>query len=328
VNDSDGIRRQYRRFAEAECRGYSEAYDRLARAIAGDDEVVGFLAEMPVTQPNLFFASIQFLTGPDRMPGGGHELRTFLGHRGRDVAELMRSRRTQTNEVGRCAALVPALPPGPLALVEVGASAGLCLLFDRFAYRYGSTRLGALSSPVQLSCSLRGAARLPTALPRIVWRRGLDLQPVDVYDEDAVRWLLACVWSDHPERRRRLAGAVELARADPPSVRAGDLVDDLPALLADAPRDASLVVFHSAVLAYVTPERRRAFVDVLADASTRRELVWISNEGPGIVPEITAPAPPSPTLRFLLARTRFANGHRHDQRLALVHPHGNELAWL
>ncbi len=68
MNDRTAIKRRYRQFADAECKGYSDVYYRLALTVAGDDEVVGFIAEMPVTQPNLFFASVQYLTGPDRMP--------------------------------------------------------------------------------------------------------------------------------------------------------------------------------------------------------------------------------------------------------------------
>ena len=71
----------------------------------------------------------------------------------------------------------------------------------------------------------------------------------------------------------------------------------------------------------------RASYRHLASYSTRREVVWISNRGPGIIPEISALAPPSPELRFLLGRTRFTDGRRHDELLALAHPHGAELAW-
>ena len=151
-------------------------------------------------------------------------------------------------------------------LREVGASAGLCLLLDRFFYDYGSAQAGDASSPVRLQCAVTGDAPLPAVLPTVVWRRGLDLQPIDLVDEDAVRWLLACVWSDHAGRRRRLRQAIQLARADPPRVVAGDLVDDLPILLAEAPGDARLVVFHSAALAYVSQDRREAFAGVLSDA--------------------------------------------------------------
>jgi hypothetical protein len=114
---------------------------------------------------------------------------------------------------------------------------------------------------------------------------------------------------------------------NPPVVRDGDLVDDLPALLAEAPDDAQLVVFHSAVLSYVSCERRQAFADALADASKRRDIIWLANEAAGVVPELPAVAP-SGALRFLVARTRFVNGQRRSEPLALAHPHGAELAWL
>lgn len=328
MSDPREIRRRYQRFAETECKGYSDAYYRLALAVSEDDEVVDFIAAMPATQPNLFLASVQFLTGPHDMPRTGPELRAFLRRRGGEVCDVMRSRRTQTNEVGRCAVLLPALPSGPLALLEVGASAGLCLLLDQFHYEFGSTSVGVASSPVRLRCTVAGPVPLPTKIPLIVWRQGLDLNPMNVHDDAAIKWLLACVWPDHHERRRRLEGAIDLARTNPPAVSAGDLVNDLPAVLAEVPDDAQLVVFHSAVLNYVSPGRRQAFADVLADASQRRDIVWLSNEAPGVIREMTALAPSLRDLRFLLGCTRFANGRRRDELLALAHPHGAELTWL
>jgi hypothetical protein len=312
-----------------ECKGYSDAYHRLGLAVASDDEVLAFLAPLPVGQPNLFFAAVQLLTGPHDMPESGPALRALLARRGGEVADVMRTHRTQTNEVARCAALLPALPPGPLALVEVGASAGLCLLLDRFAYDWDVARLGAPAAPVRLRCPVTGPAPLPSALPELAWRRGLDLAPVDVHDEAARRWLLACVWPDQPERRERLERAIELARADTPRVDTGDLVDALPDLLAEAPPDAQVVVFHSAVLSYVAPERRRAFAETLAEASRRRPLVWISNEGPGIVPDLPDLGAPRGGMRFVLGRTHFADGRRRaGEALALAHPHGAHLQWL
>jgi hypothetical protein len=328
MKDPTGIKERYRQFADMECKGYSDVYYRLALAVSEDDEVVGFIADMPVIQPNLFFATIQFLTGPDSLPKTGSDLRVFVKRRGREVGDVMRSRRTQTNEVGRCAVLLPALPSGPLALVEVGASAGLCLLLDRFYYEFGLTPIGGASSPVHLRCTVVGPVPLPPAVPRVVWRRGLDASPINLHDDDAIRWLQACVWPDHHERRRRLEGAIDLARTNPPAVSAGDLVNDLPAVLAEVPDDAQLVVFHSAVLNYVSPGRRQAFADVLADASKRRDIVWLSNEAPGVIREMTALAPSLRDLRFLLGCTRFANGRRRDELLALAHPHGAELTWL
>jgi hypothetical protein len=199
-------------------------------------------------------------------------------------------------------------------------------LLDRFRYDYGSTRIGPASSPVRLRCAVSGRAPIPAAPPEIVWRRGIDLQPIDVRDDDAVRWLLACVWSDHAERRRRLEEAIRVARSAPPVVAAGDLVDDLPDLLAQAPTQATLVVFHSAVLGYVSPDRRAAFAGVLTEMSRHREVVWISNEAPGVV-AFDKRAPALSDLRFLVGRTTFRDGARDDELLAIAHPHGLEVVW-
>ena len=142
MTDLEAVRQRYRAFAEAECRGYSDLYDRLSTGVADSDELVRFIAARPVTQPNLFFAAVQYRCGPANMPATPSELAGFVRAHARDIARLMERRRTQTNEVGRCAILLPALPPGPLALLEVGASAGLCLLLNRFCYDYAEARVG------------------------------------------------------------------------------------------------------------------------------------------------------------------------------------------
>ena len=328
MHDPARVKRRYQQFADTECRSYSDAYYALALDVCEDDTVVGFIADMLVIQPNLFFAAIQFLTGPDGMPKGGTELRACVHERGGEIGDLMRSRATQTNEVGRCAVLLPALPFGPLALLEVGASAGLCLLLEQFYYELGSVCIGDAASPVHLRCAGVGPVALPAVVPQVVWRRGLDIHPNDVHDDDAMRWLLSCVYADHRERRRRLEAAVGLAKGQPPVVVKGDLVDALPAVLAAVPNDAQLVVFHSAVLTYVKPDRRDAFAAILADASKARDIVWVSNEPPGFIREVAALAPAQSELRFLLSRTRFVKGRRYDELLALAHPHGAEVAWL
>jgi hypothetical protein len=319
---------KYRRFAERECKDYSAAYYRLALEVAEDAEALAFVAQQRVTQPNLLFAAVQYLTGPAFMPLSAATLREFLGEEGEHVAYLMRSRRTQTNEVGRCATLLPALPSGPLALLEVGASAGLCLLIDKYHYDYGFAHVGDSQSPVSITCRAQGAVPIPSTVPNIVWRLGLDRCPLDVRNEDDAKWLLACVWPDHPGRRRRLEAAISLAKEDTPSLVAGDLVADLPALMATVPRDAQLVVFHSAVLPYITDEQKQGFARVLMDTSRLRDVVWISYEGWGALPELAKIAPQGSDSSFLLGRTLFSQGCRTDTVLALAHPHGAELMWL
>jgi hypothetical protein len=311
-----GIAENYRAFAE-EARGRSPVYEQLAASVAGDAVVVRFLGSLPPEkrQPNLLFAAARYLLGVTPDLDGLRALAT----RGRpELAAVMRARRTQTNEPARCATLLPALAQlrPPLALIEVGASAGLTLLFDRYSYDFAGHRITG-SDPLApvLRCQPRGQVPLPARLPQITWRAGLDLNPLDVTSDDDVRWLSCLVWPGEGDREQRLAAAIATARRDPPVIHRGDLRTDLPALAAQAPPGATLVIYHSAVLAYLTPADRRRF------ASTVRALpaIWLSNEGPGVVPG--QPIPPYQGIPFVLAR----DGHTP---LALADSHGTWLDWL
>ena len=232
------------------------------------------------------------------------------------------ARSTQTNEVGRCATLLPLLAqlPGPLALLEVGASAGLCLYPDRYSYRYSDgTSLDPADgpSPVVLSCEVSGPVPLPTRLPEVVWRAGIDLNPLDVTDPDATAWLEQLVWPEHDDRRARLAAAVDIARHEPPTLVAGDLLESVAELASSAPPDATLVVFHSAVIAYL-PDAARAAWRAVAPTLPGH---WISNEGPRVLADVAAtaacPAPEGPQFALAL----------DGRTLAWAHGHGRTLLW-
>ena len=230
----------------------------------------------------------------------------------------MLARRTQTNEPARCATLLPALAslPGPLALIEVGASAGLTLLFDRYSYDYdGHLIAGSDPEAPTLRCAARGPVPLPAGVPAIAWRAGLDLNPLDVTRDDDVRWLSCLVWPGESDREERLAAAVASARRDPPPVYRGDLRTDLPALAVRAPAGTTLVIYHSAVLAYVAAEDRERF------ARTVRGLaaIWLSSEAPGVVPGL-------PLTDF--REGTFVLGHGGRTPLALADGHGTWLHWL
>ncbi len=311
---------RYRRFARMEARGRSPLYEQLATGVAEDADVLAVLARVPPAkqQPNLLFAAVSFLGGvqPD-YPA----FRAFVLDHADAVASVLRARRTQTNEVARCATLLPLLAGlrRPLALLEVGASAGLCLLPDRYAYDYGAGRLGDPASSVVLRCEPRGPVPLPTALPHVVWRRGIDLDPVDVADAEAVCWLECCVWPGQPERLARLRAAVRVARADPPVLIRGDLLETVADVAAEAPAEAALVVFHSAVLAYLSAEGRRRFAELMATLPA----VWVSNEAPGVVESLASQAHrrPAPEGAY------FVVGQGPGRAVARVDPHGQWIEW-
>lgn len=308
---------RYRRFAEIEVRTFSPSYERLCLGVAGDATLLARLAELrpPKRQPNLLLAAVRFLGGP---VASYPAFRDFVLTRWDDVATTMLARRTQTNEAGRCAPMLPALAalPQPLALIEVGASAGLCLYPDRYAYRYtlGGQEHRVGKSPVELRCVADGPVPLPCAVPQIAWRAGLDLNPLDVRDDEDVRWLESLIWPEQSERFDVLRGAVELARVDPPRIVRGDLLRDLTALAAEAPDAATLVVFHTAVLGYVDAIGRTAFTGTMRALDAN----WISNEMPGLVPGTDIDA--GGAARIVIARDQ--------QPLALADGHGQSLTWL
>jgi len=226
-------------------------YERLALGVAADAEVTRLLDRVPPSkrQPNLLFATVRFLGG---MGTDYESFRSFVLGRRDEVVGLLIRRRTQTNEVGRCAILLPVLArlEGPLALVEVGASAGLCLLLDRYRYRYGDRFVGDPSASLLLECEAIGPVPTLKHVPDVAWRRGIDVAPVDVTDDDAVRWLEACVWADQTERIARLRAAVEVARMEPPVVEQGDALERTAEVVSQAPAGTTIVVFHSALMLY------------------------------------------------------------------------------
>jgi len=307
----------YQRFAQLEAHGSSAAYEEWAASIAKDPEVVALIAQLPgmKSQPNLVFAAARLLGAP---VGRYWPFRAWLLSHWDEVVPIVMSRMTQTNEASRCAVLLPLLArmPGPIALIEVGASAGLCLYPDRYSYRY-DTPAGVIAldpddgpSKVVLPCRI-SAEDAPDRLPEVVWRAGVDLNPLDVRDADDVAWLETLVWPEHAARRARLRAAVDLISRNPPRLVQGDLLGELQQLIAAAPRDATVVVFHSAVLVYVDPEKRAEFVALMG---SRKEVEWISNEGERVIPGVFEQLPRSSAGRTVLAH----NG----TPVAFVGPHG------
>ena len=312
------VARAYRGWARREARGRSAAYEALAESVAEDAALAGFVAGLPPgkRQPNLVFAAARYLLGTPPVIG---TLRELVSQSPAELTQVILTRRTQTNEPARCAVLLPALAQltPPLALIDVGASAGLTMLFDRYSYDYAGHRLaGHDPQAPTLRCEPRGPVPLPAHVPAITWRAGLDLNPLDVTSDDDTNWLSCLVWPGEGDRAQRLAAAIASARRrDPPVVHRGDLLTSLPALAAQAPSDATLVVYHSSVLWYIAPDQREQF------ASTVRGLgaAWLSSEPPGVVPGTSMPAQDDDQLCVVA---------RDGRSVALADSHGTWLQWL
>ena len=321
-DETEGVRARYGRFARDEAPGRSALYAEWAAGVAADTEVAGILARIPATrrQPPLVFAVSRMLGAPERsFPVWASWVR---GHADELVAEAS-TRRLQTNEPQRCAALLPALAgvDGPIALLEVGASAGLCLYPDRYSYRYrGAAGTAALDpddgvSTVVLECDVQGDP--PLRLPQVVWRAGIDLHPLDAADPGDRRFLTSLVWPGEEGRADRIRAALDIAAAELPLLVAGDATDPavLQGLAARAPRDATLVVTTPGVLPHIAREGRERLT------ATIRELdaVWITIDPPRLHEWRHPPADPDGWDGFVLARD--------GEALAEVDPLGGFVRW-
>lgn len=318
----DGVVSQYAAFA-AEAGDASPCFAEWGLGVAGDPEVLAWVDALPglKKQPNLVFAAARFHGVPAPGPYAGLR-EALLGDDGSIRATIM-ARSTQTNEAGRLATLLPAfalaVPAGPVALLEVGASAGLNLYPDRWGYEW-STPAGpvTLGAEPRLGCRVTGPAPLPAVVPQVAWRGGIDLNPLSVTDPDDVAWLELLVWPEEDDRRERLRHAVEIARGDPPRLVHGNLLEELPALVAEAASYGEVLVFHSAVAVYLTAEDRARMREMLLGLVADRSCHWVSNEAISVFPELAAPDPPP--WRFQLTVDGTAVGFTHG--------HGHELAWL
>jgi len=287
----------------------------------------------------------------------------FCRQRRASLEGLIASRTTQTNEVGRCNALLPGVChlastydwSEPLALLDLGTSAGLNLLFDDYAYAYrGRTtsdgsgdgrsgagrdlapevrRAGVAESRVALECSVRSdldefpELRLPTITTRV----GLDLAPVDPTADIEARWLLACQWPDNPARFGRLRAALANRRAStsPPRLEQGDMVTDLARVAATIEGDEPLVVFHSWVAAYLDETQQRVLAEQVHALNERRRVHHLYLEAAFETPGLPTPPPPVPRDGPDLASALVHVGpDGRPQRLADVHPHGYWIRWL
>ena len=343
----------WRNFAETQCRGYSPLYERICHAVAANDDVIDIVREAPFfgQQPNVLLAAVHdlLLRGVDHplaavydgtaSPDDVGELFCDLALRERDeVSSLLAFRRTNTNECGRSAVMVPALRWAttlvgePISFLDAGASAGLNLNLDRYRIDYGPAgTTGPEGASVEISCRVTGAAPIEPSAPEIVDRIGLDQSPVDLGDEAEVRWLLACTWPD-TGRLERTRAAIALAQQTRHPIVKGDLVDGLGDAVDRLDALTPLCVTTTWVIAYLRRAARAAFIERLAALSADRPVVWIRAEAPGFIDELPEQADRAlfqGVEPSVLGATLFTGGATElTAVLGVCHPHGGVLQWL
>jgi hypothetical protein len=286
--------------------GSSPLYEAVCRIAADTPALLDLAAAVPRERStaNVFLAAVHYrlLQGVEHPLGDYYETVTedprdpdadleaalvdFCQTEADSLRPLLETKRTQTNSVRRSAALYPAIArvaqavDGPLALVELGPSAGLNLLLDRYRYDYGDRTAGPPDSPVTIESDLRGEADppMPETPPAIHSRVGIDLHPLSVTDAETRDWLRALVWPDQPQRHRVLDDALALARDDPPELLAGDMAAELPAVLDSIPDEVPVCVFDTLVLYQVPESVRAAVTETIETAAASRPLHWIAGE--------------------------------------------------
>lgn len=281
------VAERYARFAAEEAPGRSRVYADWAERVAEDAAIAAVLARIPPAhrQPPLVFAVTRLLgAAPD---ADADAWARHVRERADEVVSECAARSLQTNEPLRCAALLPALSlvAGPIALLELGVSGGLCLFPDRYSYRYatagGAMRLDPAEGPSRVVLDSAWDGPVPDLrLPDVVWRAGVDLQPRDPGDPGDRAWLETLVWPGEEGRRERIAHALDIAAADPPRLVAADAGDPqvLRALAAEAPSGVTLVVSTPGVLPYLPRARRAALIAAIRELDAR----WITLDAPGL----------------------------------------------
>jgi hypothetical protein len=347
---TEDLARLWEWFAEYQFRGYSPLYERISLSVAGNRELLELVRAAPPAAhlPPALLGAVHYLL----LEGFEHPLaEVYAGRsdadpaplfldlcraRRRDVVALLGTRRIQTNECGRSALIGPGLTwlasvlEGPFALVDVGASAGLNLLCDRYRIDYGEHgATGPAGSPVKIDCRVvAGSPPIAEALPPLVARVGIDRSPIDLSNSADARWLLACVWPD-TGRLERTAASIRLAQEHLPELIAGDATQALPEVLAGLPRGALAVVVTTWAFGYLSLEERRRFVELLDVESYNRPIAWLSAEDAGTVEAFASEAGPDDDQAALhvLGALTFDSGACRQQLLAHVHQHGACIDW-
>lgn len=350
-------------FADHDC-PEEPLYQAICRHLAGSRAGLSLLQAAPPTQqrPNLLLAALHHLllapaarpsaeplagyypsVGGRRPPdaGLGPALEAFMARHREELLPLMRERRTQTNEVGRCAVLAPALAElarehgASLALFDFGCSAGLNLAVDRFRLRYhgemGDWALGPEGGQPAIECQWQGPRPQPAPAWQLVRRAGMDQAPVDVADPDALRWLRACLWPSDQVRHDRLLQAAEaLQQGGWPVERAEDGLSWLEARLDELPAGVMPVLFNSWVLYYFDEPALSRHIERVHALQRRRRLVWLNAEGPALGARLlgeTVPPHAAASDTWWVATHPVPGGGLRARLLARSHPHGRWLEW-
>ncbi|MCX4966283.1 DUF2332 domain-containing protein [Streptomyces sp. NBC_00654] len=306
MTDHTQLAATFRQFADQQATGLSPLYATLSRAVARTPELLALAACTQPGQPapNMLLGAVHHVLRrgvqhPLASYFTGHEdladdraidlLADFCRQHAGQIRRIIGARSVQTNEVNRCSVLLPAfaalqqqLDDGrPIRIVDVGASAGLTLLWDRYTYEYNGHRLTLPDSnrDTVVHCAVRGGTPpLTLDVTRFVHPVGIEPNPVDVTDPEAIEWLISLTWPEQTKRMRTLNSALALAARTPPTILAGTAQEHLVGIVDETPADQHLLFVFSWSIYQIfgSPGGRERLVDTFAELSRRRPLHEIS----------------------------------------------------
>jgi len=332
-------------YGSAKPENSSPLYAQLSQYVSTDRDILQLVlnADRATQVSNLLFGSVHYLllrgedhllrefyaslTAHPRAPEGAPPVfRVFCLRYAEEIQNLVTTRKVQTNEVRRCTALLAAfslvqqrMRQESLSLLEIGSSAGLHLLWDKYGYEYETSGyIVNADSPVQLHCSLVGE-KLPdlsTGMPVIGSRIGIDINPIDVGNPDQVRWIRALIWPEHSDRAALFERAIAIARRDPPHIVAGNAADVLLSTAETVPDETALCIFHSYTLNQCPEHIHEQIVSNIEEIAKSRDVFRISLEWYG--------GQKQPQLELY----SYTANHTGHELLAYCESHGRTLEWL
>jgi hypothetical protein len=296
---------KFENFAITECRDSSPLYEYLALKIAKDKEILDLASKSRHGQPvpNLLFGAVHYLLlqgkrhklrefypglmkKPLNIEGSFEYFKDFCVQNSSEISQLLSSRSVQTNEVRRCSYLYPAfsyissLTQKPLALIEIGTSAGLQLFVDQYSYTYGTEEVyGGEKSGVHISAAIKGDSSFLDKMGdfKVASRIGVDLHINDVEDDDHYLWLKSLIWPEHQERRDLFENAAKYVKNNSLKLIEGDGVVLLKSLSEEIPEDQIICVFHTHVANQMPLPTRQRLLQEIKNIGEKRDIFHLYN---------------------------------------------------
>lgn len=300
----DRLSKWFHRFGEAECKGSCSLYELLSYQIAADKQLLELAIHARDGQPapNLLFGAVQYVLQqhPDHLlsqyygsfvdeprdPADAFpHFKAFCITYEKEITRLLETKIVQTNEVRRCTYLYPIFTyiyertKQPLALIEIGTSAGLQLFWDQYSYTYGDGQVyGNKDSSLLISSQVRGdKLPLQSTLPPVSHRIGIDLQINDLTIEENRSWLKALIWPCHQERREMFDRAARIVEQQSPTLIEGNGVERVPHIAEQIPEKSVLCIFHTHVANQMSDKDKNDLLLTVESLGSKRNVAHIYN---------------------------------------------------